>query len=507
MKKKIIKNTISLYIRMVVIMAVTLYTSRIVLKSLGFYDFGLYNVIGSIIIILTFIQGISSLATQRFISFSLGKNDFDEAKRYFNASVQAHMVISCFILTIAEVIGRWLVYDKFNFPSDKVSDMMIVYHISMITVFFQLMQTPFMSALIACDKMEVFAKIGIVDALLRLTLTVLFSVLITEKKLIMYPIFICIGYVIVFFLYWWYSKSRIAIHHIDLNFIKNLSYIKSVFIFSFWSLFGSLSLVSVSQGFSLLTYYFFGPIANGAVALAEQVLMALSRVTGTIQTVFNPQIVQSYSAKKTQEVRSLIDVSHTALFFVIAITAIPLFSEAHYVLSLWLTEYPPLLPDLVKIIALYIIIDSLSGPFVSVAYAIGELKKYQIIISLIMLGSLALAILMYMHGFSVIETACFRIFCALAVLGYRAHYVSNKLDKKIFIFFLRRFTKYMIISIIAIFVADLLTKYFHEGFIRLCMIVIINFMMVSVMTFYIVLNNDERRNLFYLMREKYGSKL
>ncbi|NBF38767.1 hypothetical protein GV738_31185, partial [Klebsiella pneumoniae] len=120
----------------------------------------------------------------------------------------------------------------------------------------------------------------------------------------------------------------------------------------------------------MLTYYFFGPIANGAVALAEQVLMALSRVTGTIQTVFNPQIVQSYSAKKTQEVRSLIDVSHTALFFVIAITAIPLFSEAHYVLSLWLTEYPPLLPDLVKIIALYIIIDSLSGPFVSVAYAI-----------------------------------------------------------------------------------------------------------------------------------------
>ena len=111
----------------------------------------------------------------------------------------------------------------------------------------------------------------------------------------MYPIFICIGYVIVFFLYWWYSKSRIAIHHIDLNFIKNLSYIKSVFVFSFWSLFGSLSLVSVSQGFSLLTYYFFGPIANGAVALAEQVLMALSRVSGTIQTVFNPHRNHCYS--------------------------------------------------------------------------------------------------------------------------------------------------------------------------------------------------------------------
>lgn len=507
MKKKIVKNTISLYIRMIVIMAVTLYTSRIVLKSLGFYDFGLYNVIGSIIIILTFIQGISSLATQRFISFSLGKNDFDEAKRYFNASVQAHIIISCLVLIIAEVLGRWLVYNKLNFPHDKVFDMMIVYHISMITVFFQLMQTPFMSALIACERMDVFAKIGIVDALLRLVLTMLFSVLITEEKLVMYPIFICIGYVLVFFLYWWYSKSRIAIHHIDFNFRKNFSYIKTVFVFSFWSLFGSLSLVSVSQGFSLLTYYFFGPIANGAVALAEQVLMALSRVSGTIQTVFNPQIVQSYSAKKTQEVRSLIDVSHTALFFVIAITAIPLFSEAHYVLSLWLAEYPPLLPGLVKVIALYIIIDSLSGPFVSVAYAIGELKKYQIVISLIMLGSLALAIIMYINGFSVVETAVFRIFCALAVLGYRARYVSDKLGKKILHSFLKRFVKYIVISIVAIFIADLLMRYLHEGFIRLCIIVAVNFLMVSISTFYIVLNSDERRNVFALLREKCGSKI
>lgn len=503
MKKSIVKNTISLYIRMLVIMGVTLYTSRIVLKALGFYDFGLYNVIGSIIIILTFIQGVSSLATQRFISFALGKNDLNEARKYFNASVQAHFIISCIVILLAEMFGRWLVYDKLNFPLDRVDDMMIVYHVSMVTIFFQIMQTPFMSAMIACEKMGAFAKIGIVDAVLRLVLTVIFSVVIYHQKLVMYSIFICSGYLTVFFIYWGYSKYKLSVYYLDFNLKKDFVYIKNVFVFSCWSLFGSLSLVSVSQGFSLLTYYYFGPIANGAVALTEQVLMALSRVSGTIQTAFNPQIVQRYSANDKKEVCSMIEISHSAVFFVIAITAIPLFAEAHYVLSLWLKSYPPLLPDLVKIIALYIIIDSLSGPYVSVAYAIGELKKYQLMISFIMLGSLGVAALMYLNGYSVIQTAFFRIGCSVCVLLYRVYYVKDKLGRTILVDFFKKAPKYAVVSFIGIALSCSIERYIDEGFLRLFTVVVANFVVISILTFIIILRSDDKRKLFGYLKLKY----
>ncbi|CAI1151733.1 hypothetical protein C5188_11695 [Serratia liquefaciens] len=502
-KKVIAKNTFMLYGRMLLIMFATLYTSRMVLEALGVYDFGLYSLIGSIIVLFSFIQNVSALATQRFLSIGLGKGDFKWANSVFNTSIVVHIIICGLIVVFAETLGLWFLMHKLKVPEARLNDIFWVYQISVVSLLFQIMQTPFIASMIASEKMDLFAKIGIFDAFQRWFMVFLFTLIGFENKIIWYAIFLLIGYFLVFFVYFSFCTSRLSVCKINIKIKENTSLLKEIFFFSSWSMLGSLSVVGLSQGIALLTYYFVGVVANGAIWLAEQVLIAFNRIIGTLQTAFNPQIIKQYSVGNKKEVESLLSLSCKLTAFVVMISAIPVFIDADIITGIWLSNVPDYLVALIKIIVIYILIDSLSGPYVTAIYAVGKLRNYQFIVSSIMLSSLLLTFILYAAGLSIYIAVSARVLCTFLLLLFRVIYVSRVVGVSAKGFLLNDFPRLAFVAFSSIEVASYLNKYLVGGFIGVIYLTLINLLFVIVMFSIFVVSSKERKDIFRLIKSRF----
>nr|WP_218165822.1 hypothetical protein [Serratia proteamaculans] len=497
------RNTFMLFGRMLLIMFVTFYTSRMVLGALGVYDFGLYSVVGSIIVLFSFIQNVSALATQRFLSVGLGRRDDEWTNNVFNTSIIVHLIICGLILFLAETVGLWFLLHKLKVPAERLNDIFWVYQISVISLLFQIMQTPFMASLIACEKMDLFAKIGIFDAFQRWLMVFLFIWIGFDNKIVSYALFLLVGYIFVFFVYVIICTSKITICKINIKLKENISLIKEILSFSSWSMIGSLSVVGLSQGTALLTYYFVGVVANGSIWLSEQVLIAFNRVIGTLQTAINPQIIKQYSIGNGKEVSSLISLSYKLTAFVILISAVPAFAEAEYITGLWLNQVPPYLVDLVKIVIIYILIDSLSGPYVTAIYAVGKLRNYQFFVSGIMIFSLLLTYILYYSGFSIYIAVSARILCAFCLLLFRVIYVSKAIgiEARTFIFF--DFPKLASVACLSILLSNYINGLLIDGFVGLIILIFLNALFVLIMFFLIILSSQERKKVTALIKKRF----
>ncbi|HCT7983219.1 TPA: hypothetical protein OT855_000035 [Serratia liquefaciens] len=502
-KKLMAKNTFMLFGRMLLIMFVTFYTSRMVLEALGVYDFGLYSVVGSIIVLFSFIQNVSALATQRFLSVGIGRKDDKWTSDVFNASIVVHLIICFLILILAETVGLWFLLHKLKVPTERLDDVFWVYQISVVSLLFQIMQTPFMASLIACEKMDLFAKIGIFDAFQRWLMVFLFTFIGFNNKIVSYALFLLIGYIFVFLVYAVICISKISICKINIRLKENGLLLKEIFSFSSWSMIGSLSVVGVSQGTALLTYYFVGVVANGSIWLSEQVLIAFNRVIGTLQTAINPQIIKQYSVGNSGEVEQLLSLSYKLTAFVIMISAVPAFVDASFIIGLWLNQVPPYLVDLVKIVIIYILVDSLSGPYVTAIYAVGKLRNYQFFVSIIMMSSLLLTFILYYMGFSIYTAVSARVFCAFFLLIFRVLYVSKAINISAKKFIFIDFPKLASVAFLSILFSRYIKCFFNDGFIGLLSLISLNLIFVMVMFFLVVLSAAERKKIFHLLRKRF----
>lgn len=505
-KKLVAKNTFMLYGRMLLIMFATFYTSRLVLNALGVYDFGLYSVVGSIIVLFSFIQNVSALATQRFLSVGLGKRDLSWTKRVFSSSILVHFIICGAVFVLAETIGLWFLIYKLKVPVERMHEIFWVYQLSVLSLLIQIMQTPYIAALIATEKMDLFAKIGIFDAVQRWGMVYLFTIFDFNSKLIWYAAFLMFGYIFVFLVYFITCTRKINICTVKIKPKENKELLKEILSFSSWSMMGSLSLVGLSQGIALLTYFFVGVVANGSVWLAEQVLIAFNRVIGTLQTAFNPQLIKQHSTGNHEEVSSLLSLSCKLTGFIVLIAAIPAFVDAPFIINLWLKQVPEHLVVLVRIVILYVIVDSLSGPFVTVAYAVGKLRNYQLIASLIMLSTLVLTYVLYSFGFALAVAISSRIICAFAMLIFRVCYVEQVTGLKSRLFFFNIFPRLFVVSIISFAISFYTHTILPYGFLGLVFLIVLNTVAVALLFFYLVLINSERKYLISLIKKKLGRK-
>jgi O-antigen/teichoic acid export membrane protein len=502
-KKVMAKNTFMLYGRMLLIMFATFYTSRMVLEALGVYDFGLYSLVGSIIVLFSFIQNVSALATQRFLSVGLGKGDFIWVNKVFNTSVLVHLIICGLIFVLAETLGLWFLLHKLKIPEARLNDVFWVYQLSIVSLLIQIMQTPFIASMIACEKMDLFAKIGIFDAFQRWFMVFLFTLFGFENKIVWYAAFLLVGYSLVFIVYYSFCTSRLSICKVKIRPKENHALLKEIFFFSSWSMLGSLSVVGLSQGIALLTYYFVGVVANGAIWLAEQILIAFNRIIGTLQTAFNPQIIKQYSVSNHQEVASLLSLSCKLTAFVVMISAIPVFVDADVIAGIWLNKVPEYLVDLIKIVVIYILIDSLSGPYVTAIYAVGKLKNYQIIVSAIMLSSLLLTFILYFFGFSVYVAVSARILCAFFLLMFRVFYVNKAAGVSAKKFLFDEFPRLVLVAVVSMLLSDYFNNYLMGGFIGLILLALMNFAIVIIMFSLFVVKSQERKNIVFLIRKRF----
>lgn len=310
--KRIAKNTLLLYIRMLFIMVVSLYTSRIVLATLGISDYGIYNVVGGIVIMLSFLNGAMSSATQRYLTFELGKGNFSRFQSVFSTTIQIHVLLSLCIILLAETIGLWFLLNKMQIPVNRLTASIWVYQCSIITAVISIMSVPYNAAVIAHERMSAFAYISVLEVALKLIIVILLP-MINCDRLITYSLLIMLVQLLIRLCYSIYCNRHIKEAKYKHRYERNL--MKEIFSFAGWSFVGHFASVMHTQGVNVLLNMFFGPIVNAARGIAVQVQMAVFQFCGNFQTALNPQITKTYAQGDLESMNRLIYRSTRFSFF------------------------------------------------------------------------------------------------------------------------------------------------------------------------------------------------
>ena len=290
--KRIAKNTLLLYFRMLVTMAVSLYTSRVVLNILGVEDFGIYNVVGGIVAMFGFINGSMTSATQRYLTFELGQNNRAQLTKVFSTSLSIHGIISFLIIVLAETVGLWFLWNKMQIPADRMNAAFWVFQCSVAASVIMIMSVPYNAAIIAHERMSAFAYISIIEVSLKL-LIVCFLRYFHTDKLILYAVLIVIVQFLIRLCYSWYCNRHFNETKYRWSWDKGL--FKEMTGFASWNMFGSLAAITFTQGLNLLLNMFFGPVVNAARGIAVQAQTAIGQFSSNFQTALNPQITKSYA--------------------------------------------------------------------------------------------------------------------------------------------------------------------------------------------------------------------
>jgi len=301
--QRLAKNTLFLYIRMIIIMAVSLFTSRVILQTLGVDDFGLYNLVGGITAMFQFLNGTLADATQRYITVEIGKGENGNVNKIYSLCLLLHILLGIIIVLIAEPIGLWLIHNKLIIPFNRLDAVIVVFHLSVISLFISIITVPYNALIIAHEKMNAFAIISIVEAIGRLMIA--YSLLISLiDKLILYSLLILLLQFFIRVLYSFYCKRHFEESKFRFYWDKGL--VKELFSFASWTIIGNLAYISVTQGITLLFGLFFLPVVNAARGIAVQVQSAISTFVKNFQTAINPQITKTYASGNTSEMYSLI---------------------------------------------------------------------------------------------------------------------------------------------------------------------------------------------------------
>lgn len=375
--KRIAKNTMFLYIRMLFIMAVQLYTSRVVLNTLGVVDYGLYNVVGGVVSMLSFVNGAMSSATQRYITFALGKGDFDNLNKVFSVSVSIHFLIAFIVLLFAETVGLWFLYSQMTIPEGRMDAAIWVYQASVISTMVSIVSVPYNAEIIAHEKMSAFAYISILEVVLKL-LIVYLLVITPLDKLKLYALLILAIQILIRYIYGHYCTSHFQ--ESRFRYVSDKKLFKEMVSFAGWSLFGNLAGILSTQGVNIVLNIFFGPVINAARGVAVQVQSAITSFSGNFQMAINPQITKSYAQEDKERLFKLIKVSSKFSFFLILLLELPVFLEAPNILSVWLVNVPAHSIYFLRLILLIVLIDTTANSFIIAAQATGRVRVYQSVV-------------------------------------------------------------------------------------------------------------------------------
>ena len=375
--KRIAKNTLLLYFRMLFMMVVSLYTSRVILNALGVEDFGIYNVVGGVVAMFSVISGSLSAAISRFITYELGKGDQSKLNKIFSASVTIQLLLSLIIVVLIESVGVWFLNAKMTIPAERMTAANWVLQFSIVTFVINLISVPYNAAIIAHEKMSAFAYISILEAVGKLTIAFLIIVSPIDK-LIFYAILMCSVAVIVRLTYGHYCKKHFSECTYHFHWDKEI--LNKMFGFAGWSFIGCSAAVLIGQGVNVITNLFFGVTANAARGVATQVEGAIRQLVNNFMTALNPQITKTYAAGEHDYTLKLVYQGAKFSFFLTLFIAIPFLLEIDYILKIWLGIFPNEAPMFVRWAIAIIMADVLSQPIITANAASGKIKKYQLVV-------------------------------------------------------------------------------------------------------------------------------
>ena len=386
--KRIAKNTIFLYFRMLLVMGVNLYTSRVVLNVLGFEDYGLYNVVGGIVTMFTFLNGSLGSATSRYITFELGKKNLERLNGIFNTALVIHIVIAILVVLLAETVGLWFFYEKMTMPADRLDAAFWVYQISILTCFFTLTQVPYNATIIAYEDMKIYAYVGIAEVFLKLVVAFLIAVS-PMDRLVFYAILLCLVQIGIMLFYRYYCNRHYP--SCKRHLYKDRTLFKEMFAYGGYDLIGNISVLAQGQGLNILLNMFYGPTVNAARGIAYQVQGAITQFSNNFLTAVRPQIIKSYAEGDVDGMMKLVKQSSCFSFYLMWMISLPVCLEADYLLSLWLGNYPEHTVNFLILIVALCLIQTIKTPRTTIFHATGHIKWSNIIVGIILCAAFPLA--------------------------------------------------------------------------------------------------------------------
>ncbi len=403
---RIAKNTLLLYFRMFLIMAVTLFSFRIILKELGEDGYGIYNVVAGVVVLFSFLSSAMTQSTQRFLSYHIGRKDYDELQRIFSMCVNVHIIIAGAVLILAETVGLWFLNAYMSFPAGMLATANIVYQCSIATFIIQILTVPYQASIISNERMSFYAYLSILEAILKL-LAASLLVFVAGNKVIIYSAALAGISICLLFTYRIYCQSNFT-HCVYRHFFDAVL-LKKILSFSGWNMLGGIGNVGASQGVNVILNIFRGVALNAAMGVSNQVAGAVSSFVSNMQTAFNPQIIKSYAADDKEHFLSLIFRASRFSFLLIFIIGFPVILCCSTIFDIWLTETPEFAVPFTQLIIVFCMIDAISGPLWTAAQASGKIKTYMLIISTMIFTNVPAAYIILYLGLSPVWLMVYKV--------------------------------------------------------------------------------------------------
>lgn len=475
---------------MLILLGIRLYTSRLILNALGFTDYGIYNVVGGIVAMFTMVSSSINAAITRFITFELGTGNIEKLKKVFSCSITIQVILSIILVALAETIGLWFLNEKMVIPEERMCAANWVYQFSIITFVINLISIPYNSAIIAHEKMGAFAYISILEAVF--TLIIAWTIIVAPfDKLIYYAILLVVSALIIRYIYILYCKKKFEESKYSFVYDKNL--FREMFNFSGWNLIGATSAVFRDHGGNLLINLFFGPEVNAARGIGMQVSSAIQGFVTNFQMALNPQITKSYAVGDVDYMNDLAQKGSKFSYYILLIIALPILVSTEYILNLWLGSFPEHTVLFVQIIIVFTLIESLSGPLITVMYATGEVKNYQIVVGGLQLLNLPISYAFLEYG-APPETVIFvSVFISFICLIARLIMLRPLVGIDIKGFLGKVVFKAFLITVISLLLIQLFTFNLYWGLLSFVIKIIISLLVTSIIILFIGLTNSERR--------------
>lgn len=498
--KRIAKNTALLYIRTFIILLISLYTSRVVLQALGVDDYGIYNVVGGFVAMFSLLSGALSNAISRYITFELGRGDKERLNEVFSTSVTVQFILALITIVLAEIVGVWFLNVKMNVPDGRMVAANWVFQCSLLTFAINLISIPYNACIIAHERMNAFAYVSILEAVLKLGAVLLLFV-IGFDRLIVYAVLLVIVATVIRLIYGVYCGRQFE--ECKYHFSLNKPLIKEMTSLAGWNMLGSSGSILNSHGVNLLMNLFFGVAVNAVRGLAVQVNSAVTQFVNGFTTAVNPQITKSFAKGEKDYTFNLVIMSSKYSYFLMLLLAAPIIAETPYLMRLWLKTVPDYTVLFVRLTLVISLIATLSSSLYTLALATGHIKKYQIVVGSLSLSCFFITYVFYKLNFPV-EIAYFvNIGVQLIILFARLRILNELTGISLKQFLSKVVSKALLVTLALLFVTILLLQLFpDESLLNAILVSLICDSFACAIIYVFGLNQREREYLFSLIRKR-----
>ncbi len=487
--KKIAKNTLVLYLRMLFLMAVNFYTSRVILEALGVDDFGVYNVVGGFVAMFAVLSKSLSSACSRFLNFEMGKGNFEKLKNVFSTAVTVHWVLALIIVVLCEAIGIWFVNNKMVIAPERLEAANWVFQLSIITFCSTLITVPHNAAIIAHEKMKAFAYVSILDGLGKLGIA--FAIMASPiDRLVFYAALMCALQFAIQYIYRWYCRKNFE--ECKYKFIYDKSLLKEMLGFAGWNFIGSSSAILRTQGGNVLVNVFFGPAVNAARAVSAQVLHAVNSFVESFMIAMKPQITQNYANGNHDYMMSLIFRGSRFSYYLVLLFALPIILNVDFILGIWLKEVPDHAALFIQLTLVFCAIEAISGPLITAQQATGNIRNYQLVVGGIQMMNLPISYVVYKLGGFAESFVVVAIVCALGCLSARLVMMRGTINLDSWGFIKKVLFNVVLVTLLSSLVPVLFNNFISDSWLKLFVISALSLFFTLFFVYLIGCNKEEK---------------